>query len=84
MLGRNVNAFEALQEQLACLEAYVGDEPQDADVTFFGRMTEIYTKPSVQRGILEGCNKVLEDQVATLITILEEFKGKIKSLKGEI
>ncbi|RVW71360.1 hypothetical protein CK203_060919 [Vitis vinifera] len=50
MLGRNVNAFEALREQLACLEAYVGDEPQDADVTFFGRMTEIYTKPSVQRG----------------------------------
>ena len=56
----------------------------DGDTTLSARVADAFNELSVQQGMLESQNKLLEEQVATLTTILEGFKGKIESLEGEI
>lgn len=59
-------------------------EPIDGDTTLSSRVVDAWNEFNVQLGMLENQNKLLEGHVATLTTILEEFKGKFKYLEGEI
>ena len=77
------SSIEAIHEQTTHLEAYMGDS-LDGDTTLSARVADAFNELSVQQGMLESQNKLLEEQVATLTTILEGFKGKIESLEGEI